>query len=53
MNRADREAIEAALGQRGDDEDFRGSFLLEDENGVVEEDEEVYEEESFDDSEDL
>ena len=45
----------AALSQHGDEEDFRDSFLFEDENGQLEEDEEeeVYEDGSFDDSEDL
>ncbi|MBQ7172953.1 MAG: DNA-directed RNA polymerase subunit beta [Clostridia bacterium] len=52
MTRADREAIEAALGQRGDEEDLRDSFLLEDEDGTIEE-EEVYEDGSFDETDDL
>ena len=51
MTRADREAIDAALGQYGDEEGLRDSHLFEDEDGVIEE--EVYEEETYDDSDDL
>ena len=39
-SRADREAIDAVLGQRANDEELRRSFLLEDENGDLIEDEE-------------
>ena len=39
-SRADREAIDAVLGQRATDEELRRSFLMEDENGDLIEDEE-------------
>jgi DNA-directed RNA polymerase subunit beta len=44
-SRVDREAIDAVLGQRATDEELRRSFLMEDENGDIIEDEE--EEDSF------
>ncbi len=49
-NRLDREAIEAALGQRGDQESLGDSYLFEDENGLIEDD--STEDDSYDDSED-
>ena len=44
-SRADREAIDSVLGQRANDEELRRSFLFEDENGDLIEDEE--EDDSF------
>ena len=44
-SRVDREAIDAVLGQRADDDELRRSFLMEDENGDLIEDEE--EDDSF------
>ena len=44
-SRVDREAIDAVLGQRATDEELRRSFLMEDENGDLIEDEE--EDDSF------
>ena len=38
-NRADKDAIDAVLGQRATDEELRRSFLMEDENGELIEDE--------------
>ena len=46
LTRADREAVESALGQHGEEEDFSG-YQTEDENGNVEFDDA---EDSFDDS---
>ena len=44
-SRVDREAIDAVLGQRADDDELRRSFLMEDENGDLIEDED--EDDSF------
>jgi DNA-directed RNA polymerase subunit beta len=43
INRADKDAIDAVLGQRATDEELRRSFLMEDENGeLIEEEEEDF-----------